>query len=513
MRRNQQILFSLIFLVFGLSVFADDNKKETPNIIIIYADDLGLGDVGCYNTDCKIPTPNIDKLAKNGVLFLDAHAGSAICSPSRYAILTGSYSWRTNRKKGNPAPGEQSWIGEGRTTIASMLKENGYNTATIGKWGLGADWANAARTNRKGLDISSASIDYSRPVFSGKPVGFTYEAVHLWYGYNYYKKHYPCYEEPGIKEKYDGGRWYFENGISRDGDPQFEKFDMEEAQLYYINKTVKYIDAAGGRVPDSRFNLKEDSPFFIYYAPHIPHYPLVPAKQFQGKTSMGLYGDFIYELDWAVGQIVEALERNKMLDNTIIIFTSDNGPETQTYGYIQKYQHRSMGSLRGVKRDLWEGGHTTPFIVSFPGKFATGRRTDRLVSQTDLLATIADLLDIKPGKRFAEDSYSFLDELIGERNVDKKRNIVIHHSASGKLALRKNEWVFIYSPTGDENKEPAWFREELGVKQHSERFELFNLEDDPSQTVNLVAEYPQIVKEMLDELFKYVYEGRTVMRD
>ena len=504
-------ILSFFLLITVITAVGRTISKKKPNIIIIYADDLGYGDVSCYNKDSKITTPNIDALAKQGIQFMDAHAASTICSPSRYGILTGSYSWRTNRKSGNPKPGEQPWIDRGRTTIASMLKDNGYNTAAIGKWGLGADWNSAAKSSRKGLDISADAIDYSKPVFAGKPIGFTYEAIHLWYGTKYFKKHYPCYDEPGSAGKFDGARWFFENGMSRDGDPKFANFDMEKAQMYYIDKTVEYIDVAGGTKQNINFNLKQDAPFFIYYAPHIPHYPLVPAKQFQGKTTMGFYGDYIYELDWAVGQIIKALKRNNLLENTIVIFASDNGPEIQTYGYIKRYGHKSMAQFRGVKRDLYQGGHTTPFIVSYPGKFPVGKITNRLVSQTDILATIAQYLDIKVNNKYAEDSFSFLDELVEGVTVKQKRDFAIHHSSSGKLAIRKGDWVFINDKSGSTNKEPQWFLDNLGVKSHNEEFELFNIKKDPQQTTNLVKKYPEKVDELRKDLFKYVYEGRTVM--
>lgn len=499
---------SLFFTQIGFS----QTQEDRPNVVLIYADDLGYGDLGCYNSNSKIPTPNIDKLADQGVLFRDAHAGSTICSPSRYAILTGSYSWRTSRKRGNPKPGEQPWIAAERTTLASLFKDNGYNTAAIGKWGLGADWEAAAKPHREGLDISAKAIDYSKPIYSGLPAGFAYEALHLWYGRDYFTKTYACHDAPETVEKNDGGRWYFENGISRDGDPKFEDFDMEEAQLHYIEKSVEYIDAVGGRIQNPNFNLKKEAPFFLYYAPHIPHYPIVPAKQFQGKTGMGLHGDFIYELDWAVGQIVEALERNNQLENTMIVFTSDNGAEWQTYAYIDQYGHHSNGNLRGAKRDLWEGGHKTPFIVSYPKKFPQGKKTERLVSQTDLLATFSDYLNVDYNQNHGEDSFSFLDALMTDEVVENKREVAIYHDSKGDLALRKDDWVFIYAPSGQNSPEPEWYKNKIGVIDHNEPFELFNLNEDPKQTTNLVLKYPEKVEDMRNELFKYVYNGNTVTK-
>jgi arylsulfatase A len=279
--------------------------NERPNVVLIYADDLGFGDVGCFDRRCRIPTPNIDALAGRGVRFIDAHAPDTICSPSRYGILTGRYSWRTERKSGNPAPGEQPWIDSDRLTLASMLKSCGYDTAALGTWGLGADWAAAARPGREGLDMSPKGIDYSKHIPAGECVGFTYDDLHLWYGPGYHQTVYPCGRQEGALEKADGGRWYFENGWSRGGEPRFDAFDMEEAQMHYIRRAVDYIDAKGGASENPNYNVTPGAPFLLYYAPHIPHWPHVPAPQFQGTTPMGYYGDFVAELDWAVGRIVE----------------------------------------------------------------------------------------------------------------------------------------------------------------------------------------------------------------
>ncbi len=483
-----------------------------PNVVLIYADDLGFGDVGCYNPEGKIPTPNIDKLAQSGVRFVDAHAPDTICSPSRYGILTGHYSWRTHIKSGNPVPGDQPWINEARLTLPRMLKNLGYDTAVFGKWGLGADWAAAARPGREGFDISAEAIDYSKPIYAGRSSGFTYEEVHLWYGRDYFKKKYRTSADVSEPNYTDGGRWYFEDGMSRDGDPDFAAFDMEEAQLHYIQRTVDYIDAKGGAKKEHDFAIQENAPFFLYYAPHIPHSPIVPAKQFQGKTDVGFYGDFVYELDWAVGQIVAALERNGLLDNTLIVFSSDNGSERYAYKRMQQHGHFSNGALRGVKRDLWEGGHRVPFIVSWPGNVPDGGVSDRFVSQTDIFATLAHYFDVSLPDDAAEDSYSFLDELIAQKKPMPRRDLAVHHSMDNQYAIRKDNWVFVKSPSGDTNGksgEPQWLRDERGIPSHSEPFELFNLAEDPGQKVNLYSQHPEQAAE-LEQLLKQVMEsGRT----
>jgi len=484
-------------LMLSASSFAMSRPVDLPNIVLIYADDLGFGDVRCYNPDSKIPTPNIDRLAEQGVRFVDAHSPSTICSPSRYGILTGRYPWRTGLRRGNPPVGAQPWIEECRIALPEMLRRAGYQTAVFGKWGLGSDWNAAAKPDREGLDVSAAAIDYSKPVYSGKPFGFTHEEVHLWYGGQFPGRVYPCNLEPDAFEKADGARWYFENGLSRGGDPDFESFDMEEAQMHYIERTVDWIE-------------KADAPFFVYYAPHIPHWPHVPAPQFQGTTKMESYGDFIAQLDWAVGQIVQVLEKTGQLENTLIVFSSDNGPEVQSYGYHEK-GHASSGPWRGVKRDVWEGGHRVPFMVVWPNTVPGGQVSERLVCQTDLFATFADLLRVVLPRDCAEDSFSFLDELLPERVVKEPRRLAVHHTGSSDvLALRQGDWVFVNGPSGDNDRqEPAWFREQLGVIPHDQPVELFNLREDPRQTRNLSVRLPGKSEEMSRILRQIEQSGRS----
>ncbi|MFI3282243.1 MAG: arylsulfatase [Rikenellaceae bacterium] len=506
----KKLLTTTATLTIAATLSAANVSK--PNIVIIYADDLGFGDVSCYNPRSKIITPNIDALAQNGVRFTDAHPSSSISSPSRYGLLTGQYSWRTDVKRGNPEPGEELWISTDRLTIASLLDGVGYNTAAIGKWGLGANYSEAARSSREGIAFDPESIDYSKPIPAANAIGFDYEAIHHWYGREPYKKRYACHSVEGSAEMTDGARWYFENGMSQGGDPDFAKFDMEEAQMYYIHKTVEYIKAAGGEGENPNFNIEKDAPFFVYYAPHIPHYPHVPAKQFQGTSEVGLYGDFILQLDWAVGQIVEALEGIGQLDNTIIMFGSDNGPERQVFGYIEEYGHESMMDFRGVKRDIYQGGHTTPFIVTYPQSKSKGTVSDRLISLTDIFATIADIVDVSyDSKRFAEDSYSFADEILEGSKVENRREMAIHHSANGNLALRSGDWVFINAQQGNDTGEPEWFRERIGgAKNLGTPCELFNLKTDPKQTTNLINDYPEKGAELQRELLRYIFEGRSL---
>jgi len=479
-------------------------SKKRPNVVIIYADDLGYGDVSFLNPASKIRTPNIDRLARSGIWFTDAHSPDAICSPSRYGLLTGRYSWRTSLKKGNPPPGSQPWIGKGRLTLAWMMKGLGYDTAAVGKWGLGADWASAAKPGRKGLDISPGAIDYSKPIPSGRPAGFDYDYLHLWFGYKSFRKVYPGDPTPG---RMDGGRWYFENGMAEGGRPDFPAFDMCRAQVRQVERVTEYIDAKGGRLDHPPFHQRKGAPFFLYYAPHIPHTPLVPDKRFRGKSGAGVYGDYVLELDWAVGEIMAALERNGFLENTIVIFTSDNGPERFCYERIRKYRHFSMDGLRGVKRDVWEGGHRVPFIFSWPAGVRKKGRRDRLVSQLDIFATLADVLGFPLPEDAAEDSFSFADEIDPRfRPSTPARTALVHHSADDKYALRSGKWLFVEGRTGDNGRqEPEWFRKMRGVVPHREARELFDLEADLPERVNLYGRKKnraRRLQEMLDRIRK-----------
>ena len=485
-----------------------------PNIVVIYADDLGYGDVGCYDARCRIPTPNMDALAERGVRFTDAHAASAICSPSRYALMTGRYPWRTGKWRGNVDPGAQPWIEPDRWTLASMLASLGYDTATVGKWGLGVDWASAARPGREGVDVSPEAIDYDKPIYAGRRIGFAYEELDLWFGKGGYTATYPCNREPGAAEAVDGARWYFENGMSVGGAPRFERFDLPEAQLHHVRTVCDYIDAKGGRVERDRYNQTAEAPFFIYYSPGVPHWPHVPAAKLRGSSPLGYYGDYVAQFDWAVGRIVEALERNGLRDNTLIVLSSDHGPERQAYDYVPRHGHFSMGPLRGLKRNLWEGGHRVPFIVSWPDRVPAGRVSGRLVSQTDLLPTLADYFDLGLPEEAAEDGYSFLDELLEGRAVEQRRDMAIHHTGvSEELALREGDWVLIDAPTGDVNgQEPRWFREMRGVEPHGADCELFHLASDPQQTTNLAEREPERVRAMRQRLRAHVERGRTAPR-
>jgi arylsulfatase A len=476
-----------------------------PNIVYILADDLGYGDVGCYKKmPGKIPTPNIDRIAAEGVRCTDAHSPSSVCSPTRYALLTGRYAWRSSLKQGVVIPWGAPILDDERLTIAELLRDNGYTTAMVGKWHLGLGW-----TTKDGKPATSgpdrlSNVDFTQPFTDGPTAhGFdTYFGVDI--------PNYPpyCFLEQdrtiGIPSIPDGGR---EQLFNRPG-PMLPGW-----------KLVDILPALASRaVADVERGAKSGKPFFLYFALTSPHYPVVPAAEFQGKTAVGDFGDFVHQTDWCVGQVLDALDRAGVAGNTLVVFTSDNGPEVTgevdpgAYDRVQKFKHHSMDGLRGAKRDLWEGGHRVPFVARWPARIKPGTVSGETICHVDFTRTVASILGVALPGDAAEDSYNILPALLGETSATPIREATVHHSASGKFALRKGDWVLIEAPTGDDNGrrgEPDWFKQERGYAPHDQPGELFNLREDLIEKTNRYAERPEIVQELRALLTRYRESGRS----
>ncbi len=489
-------LILLCVFVLHLPSFAFSAAK--PNIVFILADDLGYGDVGCYNPQSKIPTPNLDRLASEGLRFTDAHSPSSVCSPTRYAILTGRYAWRTRLQRNVLGPWEKPLIAEDRLTVASLLKQNGYSTAAIGKWHLGLAWqtkdgaAPAMGASRLG------NVDYTKPFTDGPMThGFDH-----YFGVNV--PNYPpyCFIENdrtlGIPSVPDTGR---DDDFNMPG-PMLPGWKLVNILPALTQRAVQHVEGAA----------KSGKPFFLYFPLTSPHYPIVPSPEFKGKSGAGDFGDFVVQTDWTVGQVLDALKRTGVADNTLVIFTSDNGPEITgevkpgAYDRVKEFHHYSMGRLRGAKRDAWEGGHRVPFIARWPGNIEAGKVSDATICHVDFMATVAAILDVKLPESAAEDSFSLLPIFKGEQPL---REATVHHSAKGNFAIRKGDWVFIDAKTGDDNKEPQWFRQERGVEEDDQPGQLFNLKEDPAQLRNQHAAKPEIVSELKVLLEHYKAEGRS----
>ncbi len=480
-----------VLLLTGVLPAAEPTR---PNVVYILADDLGYGDVGCYNSASKIPTPNIDRLAKDGVRFTDAHSPSAVCTPTRYALLTGRYAWRTRLQRNVIGPFSQPLIAETQLTVPAMLREQGYATACVGKWHLGWGWPKPEDGKR----------DFTKPI----PDGPTTRGFDSYFGTDV--PNYPPYcfidndrtvgipsvAAPVGKESFN---------IAGPMVPDWKLVDvlpgLEKRAVEHIAKAAK-----GGK------------PFFLYLPLTSPHFPVVPSAAFKGKGKVGEYGDFVTQTDAVVGAVLDALKAAGVEKDTLVVFTSDNGPEVAgevkpgAYDRLKEFEHASMGTLRGVKRDAWEGGHRVPFLARWPGKIAAGSTCDETVCHVDLMATLAAVLNVKLPADAGVDSVNILPALLGEKRKAPLREATVHHSGQGKFAIRQGDWVLILAPTGDDNGkqgEPLWWRTDRGYTPNSEAGELFNLKADPTQKANLYATEPAKVKELTALMEKYVTDGRS----
>jgi arylsulfatase A-like enzyme len=492
-----------LFLSLAAASSSTAAEASRPNIVYILADDLGYGDLGCYNPASKIPTPNLDRLAAQGMRFTDAHAPTSVCTPTRYAILTGRYSWRSRLQRDVLGPWGATLIAPGRLTVPALLKQHGYATTCFGKWHLGWHWPTRdGQPPQSGPDRLS-NVDFTRPIGDG-PItrGFdSYFGVDL--------PNYPPYcfiendhtvgipDRPNLPEH------------NRPG-PMVAGWDWVQIMPEITRRAVRYIDAAAGNT--------QRTPFFLYFPLTAPHYPVVPALEFRGKSGAGDYGDFVVQVDWTVGQVLDALERNGLAADTLVFFTSDNGPEITgevkpgVYDRARQYGHYSMGPLRGAKRDAWEGGHRVPFLARWPGKIAAGSTSDQTIAHVDLMATVAATLGVTLPDNVGEDSVNILPVLLGTWGSTPIREATVHHSASGKFAIRKGDWVLIDAPSGDDNRkrgEPDWLKQERGYTAHDQPGELFDLRQDLSERRNLYAERPEIVRALKELLEKYKRDGRS----
>ena len=505
---------NLLFIPAMALAFTSCHKSTRPNIVIIYADDMGYGDLGCQNPASKIPTPNLDRLASQGMRFTDAHSASTVSSPSRYSLLTGRYHWRGYLKEGIVSQWGDPAIEEGRETIASMLKKEGYTTACIGKWHLGQIWPFKPRLGQADpgkKEWSSVSMngkdpwrpedfDWSRPIKDGP----------LTRGFDYYfgtgTINFPPYtwiendrvvETPVemldlTNDQPQEGAWECRPG------PAAKNWDIRKVPVTLMEHAVRWIN--------DRKN--ENRPFFLYYALPSPHAPIIPRENFRGKSEAGGFGDYVAETDWFIGNILDALKVNGFEDNTIVIFTSDNGPEYYAYERIRNFSHYSMDGFRGLKRDLWEGGHRIPFIVKYPGKVSPGAINEQIICQTDIMATIAGFLGISLPENAGEDSFDQSDLLL-ERSVVSARDHIIHHAINGVFAIRKGDWIMIEAPTGEVTAEPLWRKEALNAIPDTTPLLLYNIDDDPQETRSVFASNQSKIEELKALLEKIREEGRS----
>ncbi len=481
---------SFLITIFGsvASVQASEAPKaeKQPNIVYILCDDLGIGDVSSYNPQSKIQTPNIDKLAQSGVRFTDAHTGSSVSTPTRYGIITGRYAWRTRLKNGVLFGYDKALIEPDRETVASFLQKQNYNTACIGKWHLGWSWAN--------IDAGIKNIDFSKPVTGGpKDLGFQYSYAIAGSldmpPYVYVENALPI----GIpKDTCDGrtGLEYFRSGVVAPG------FKHEKTLEHFTSVALRYINQKS----------KESKPFFLYFPLTATHTPILPAAKFKGKSGLTPYGDFVLMCDDVLKKVVAQLKKNDVYNNTIIVFTSDNGcSKAADIRGMNAKGHYPSGIYRGSKSDSWDGGHRVSFIVSWPNAVKP-KVSDKLICTTDFFRTVAELENVNLSDNMAEDSYSFLGELTNKRSLLPQRESVIHHSIDGIFTIRKGEWKLIFcSHSGGWSVPNAKSPEAKTLPA----VQLYNMRSDPEEKNNLYDKFPEIVSELTAMITKQVKEGRS----
>jgi arylsulfatase A-like enzyme len=470
-----------VLLLAGPAALA--GPKKPPNIVVILADDLGIGDLGCYNKQSKIPTPNMNRLAAQGMRFTDAHSPSGVCSPTRYALLTGRYAWRTSLKRGVLQGYDPLMIEDGRMTLASLLRRHGYVTACVGKWHLGlgdtkpTDYAKKLEPGpgRAGFDHFfgiPASLDMPPYVFveNGRPTEAPTEKI------------------AASEMRRKGGEGFWRAGAIA---PGFKHVDVLPRST---KEAVGFIEK----------QAKTEKPFFLYLALTGPHTPWMPTKDFQGKSKVGFYGDFVMQVDASIGQILDTLDRLKLADDTLVIFTSDNGAHWLESD-IQLYGHRSNWYFRGQKSDIHEGGHRVPFIVRWPGKTKPGSTSDQTVCLVDLLATCAEIVGEKLPKGAGEDSYSLVPLFTGTHKGGPLREATVHHSGQGMFAIRQGDWVFIDGLGSGGFTKPATEKPVPGGPTG----QLYNLARDPRQENNVFLREPEVVNRLRALLQRYQKQGHS----
>ncbi|WDE96484.1 arylsulfatase [Lentisphaera profundi] len=483
-------LFTLL-TIFSSLILAESK----PNIIYILADDMGYGDVKAYNPDCKFPTPHLDSLAQNGMMFTDSHTNSSVCTPTRYGIMTGRYAWRTRLKDGVQNGYGASLIEPDRMTLASLLKSQGYNTACIGKWHIGMDWALTSGSSAK---AKGDNVDHTTPIKNGPvDVGFDYYfglAGSLGMPPHCFIENRNLISELDVIHKDKKGT----NKKLHSCRPGFASSDFDVFQVLnqVTDKAVDYIEK----------NAKKEKPFFLYFPLNAPHAPVTPHKDFQAKSNINAYADFCMEVDWRVGQIIKSLKEQNIFDNTLIIFTTDNGCSgTAKIDQLLAVGHNPSAHFRGIKGNLYEGGHRVPFLVQWPKAIKAGSVSDQTICTTDFLATLADMNNLELKDNQGEDSVSFYPALMGQNIDTTQRTAIIHHSDQGKFAIRQNKWVLVMDPHAGSKRKDGF---STPVKNPA-AIQLFDLDQDPSQTINLQHQNPEIVSRMKKQLMSIIDNGRS----
>jgi len=513
------MLRRLVLLVLPCLLAAGCASTATPptppNILVILTDDLGFGDVACYNPESKVPTPNLDALAQQGMRFTDAHSPATVCTPTRFSLLTGALCMRTGRSPVFTGAGGPCLIKDQRLTLAELLQDAGYETALFGKWHVGLTFYDkqGEPIHKGGLD-AVRRIDYSRRI-DGGPID---------HGFDRFFGTACCPTTDWLYAYIDGDRVpnpptqiidkgpYPDNPYTKDFRPGVvaDDFDASGVDLVFLDKSKQFIREQAEQRPDQ--------PFFLLHSMQAVHLPSIPAERFRGKTDAGPHGDFIYQMDWVVGELMKTLEQQGVADNTLVVFCSDNGPEVPTVIHMRgDHDHDGARPWRGVKRDGWEGGHRTPFIARWPGRVEAGAVSDQLLSLTDLYATFASIVGKPVPASDAEDSYDMLPVLLGEQGEASRRPYLLQqtHWAQKMSITTPDGWKYMdYKGSGGNNynrQRSNWSMRQYKLPNTDPDApgQLYNLAEDPGETTNLYSKHPEVVAKLKRMLDASVEAGRS----
>ncbi len=486
-----RLLCRAIVMAVGMGLFgsAAAASAPPPNILYILADDMGIGDVSGLNAKCAWKTPSIDRLVREGRAFTDAHSASGVCSPSRYTLLTGRYSWRGKLKSSVLHGYDRALIETNRMTVADYLRQNGYATAMVGKWHLGVDWV------RTGTNVDA--VDFSKP-FRGGPVDHGFDSYF------------------GISASLDMPPYVYLVDDRSSTVPTSRIGDSPKPAMWragYIGSDFRHAEVQPRFLERSLDWLKQrkaagdSKPFFLYLALASPHTPIVPTANFAGKTHTNPYGDFVTEVDSVVGRLLESLDQLGLASNTLVVFTADNGcaPVVDLQA-LARFGHDPSAGFRGHKADLFEGGHRVPFVVRWPGRVPAGTRSAMTIGHLDLLATCADLLGKQLPDHIGEDSVSFLPQLLRGDDAGPSRESLVHQSNNGSFAIRQGEWKLLLTPDSG-----GWSEPKPGSPESKTlpRFQLYHLATDPAETRNVADQHPDRVARMGARMKALIENGRT----
>ncbi|GAB5441383.1 MAG: arylsulfatase [Fuerstiella sp.] len=533
MRKAQAMRWSksavaLSFCCGGLLIhpqkgLAGEEPAAHPNILLILADDLGYGDVSCYNADARVSTPHLDRLATQGMRFMDAHSPSTVCTPSRYSLLTGRMCFRTGYRGVFSGVGGPALIESNRLTLPQMLRNNGYQTACIGKWHLGLTFqtsdgspayaANVPKVQPRDWRDGGAAlervrrVDFSKPILDGP--------IHR--GFDQFFGTACCPTTDWLYAWIEQDRVPVppKQQLSHDGLPQHAysydnrrgliaaDFDLETVDPHLLKKSQQFL----------RQHVKQrpGQPFFLFHSMQAVHLPSFAAEQYKGRSKAGPHGDFLLEMDDIVGQLLQTLDELNIADNTLVIFTSDNGPEVTTVVNMRKdHKHDGAAPWRGMKRDQWEGGHRVPLIVRWPKRIPAGTVSNQLVNLTDFMATCAAIVDAPLPEDAAEDSFNLLPALL-EADAPPVRKWMLSQTISLALAIREGQWKLLdHTGSGGNNyQRPPLDQYRLPDTAPEAPMQLYDLESDPGETTNLYHRHPDVVQRLKSKLDELRRTGRS----